>query len=188
MGEEFSIGGRNRQVFRCVMFDMFTQHAFIIGRRQVWQQQLPDHDYIISWCHAEGQGRAPPAKPNTVCRDRRSRNLPKMLWVWIHVTLHTIIAGNLPFIYFRETGNTVSINFPLLLRFKISGSHQHQDHVCKLSHYRIIWADNLTVLESGTLRCMSGNQAKNPLVESFFEMHPSFPAFIFFSWLKCVLL
>lgn len=29
------VGDRNRQVFRCVMFDMLTQHAFITGRRHV---------------------------------------------------------------------------------------------------------------------------------------------------------
>lgn len=47
MGWGVGAGDRNRQVFRCVMFDMLTQHAFITKRRCVWQQQLPDHDYII---------------------------------------------------------------------------------------------------------------------------------------------
>lgn len=41
-------------------------------------------------------------KPNPVYRDRGGRNLnPKMLWVQIHVTLHAVIVGNLPFFYFR---------------------------------------------------------------------------------------
>lgn len=44
-------GAANRQVFRCVMSDMLTQHEIITGRRQVWQQCLPDHDYIISFEH-----------------------------------------------------------------------------------------------------------------------------------------
>lgn len=49
-------GDGNRQVFRCVMFDMLTQHALVTGRRRVWQQILPDHDYIISVCLLKVRG------------------------------------------------------------------------------------------------------------------------------------
>lgn len=102
-GVGFSIGDRNRQVFRCVMFDMLTQHAFITGRRQVWQQRLPGHDYIISWCAAEGQGRAPQSKTKHLwdSGSRRLKSLKKCsgFVFTVHCTpscldiLHLLVLG-----------------------------------------------------------------------------------------------
>lgn len=80
-------GAENRQVFRCVMSDMPTQHEIITGRRQVWQQHLPDHDYIISEHAVEGQGRGLSAKVNT--HETLAR---KEKWKWSPKT-HTRIAS-----------------------------------------------------------------------------------------------
>lgn len=105
-GVGFSIGDRNRQVFRCVMFDMLTQHAFITGRRQVWQQRLPDHDYIISWCAAEGQGRAPQSKTKHLwdSGSRRLKSLKSALGLDLPylLTLHTILLRYFTFTCFRR--------------------------------------------------------------------------------------
>lgn len=72
------------------MFDKLTQHAFITERRRVWQLRLPDHDYIISWCTAEGQGRAPDSESKTqtfggetVAPRDRMKVIKKALLVWI---------------------------------------------------------------------------------------------------------
>lgn len=74
-------GDMNRQVLRCVMFDILTQHAFITYRRCVWQQRLPDHDYIISWCAAEGQGTgvAPVRKTRFLRKAELKQTLNKIL-------------------------------------------------------------------------------------------------------------